>query len=99
MKTRLAHKIINTTSVFQNWDSNYQPYSVPQQQKALKTMKIPLGIRETMLEYGVFLKIPTEYRRYNTVSIMQVMESRNMHPSSVKEYRKCMRELLKGEKR
>lgn len=96
MKTRLAHKIINTTSVFQNWDSNYQPYSVPQQRKALKTMKISLEIRKPMLEYGVFFKVPTEYRRYNTVNIMQVMESRNMRPSSMKEYRKCMKLLLKG---
>lgn len=50
MKTRLAEKILYVTSVFGNWDSNYQPYSVPQQQKALKTLKIPMDIRRTMLE-------------------------------------------------
>lgn len=98
MKIRLAEKIFYVTSIFQNWDSNYQPYSVPQQQKALKTLKIPMPIRESMLEYGVFRKVPTEYRRYNTVQIMQVMEKKNMHPTSVKEYRKCMRKILKGGK-
>lgn len=30
MKIRLAEKILGVTSVFGNWDSNYQPYSVPQ---------------------------------------------------------------------
>lgn len=54
MKIRLAEKILYVTSVFGNWDSNYQPYSVPQQQKALKTLKIPMDIRKTMLEYGVY---------------------------------------------
>lgn len=97
MKTRLAHKIINTTSVFENWDSNYQPYSVPQQLKALKTMKIPMSIRETMLEHGVFSKTPIEYRRYNPAEIAQIMMSRGMNPYSVKEYRKCMKKLLEGE--
>ena len=65
MKTRLAKKIINTTSVFGNWDSNYQPYSVSQQQKALKTMKIPMSVRNTILEYGVYMKLPKEYRKHN----------------------------------
>ena len=49
MKIRLAEKILYVTSVFGNWDSNYQPYSVPQQQKALKTLKIPMDIRRSML--------------------------------------------------
>ena len=65
MKTRLSKKIINTTSVFGNWDSNYQPYSVSQQQKALKTMKIPMSVRNTILEYGVYRKLPKEYRKHN----------------------------------
>ena len=58
MKKRLAKKIINTTDVFGNWDSNYQPYSVSQRQKALKTMKIPMSIRSTISEYVVYGKLP-----------------------------------------
>ena len=72
MKIRLAKKIINTTAVFGNWDSNYQPYSVPQQQKALKTMKIPMSVRETILEYGVYGKSPKEYRKYNGIRNYQL---------------------------
>ena len=94
MKTRLAEKILYVTSVFGNWDSNYQPYSVPQQQKALKTLKIPMDIRRTMLEYGVFGKIPVEYRRYNPIEIAQIMLSKNMNPASVKEFRRCMKQIL-----
>ena len=58
MKIRLAKKIINTTDVFGNWDSNYQPYSISQQQKALKTMKIPMSVRRTISEYVVYGKLP-----------------------------------------
>lgn len=58
MKTRLAKKIINTTDIFGNWDSNYQPYSVSQRQKALKTMKIPMSARNTILEYVLYGKLP-----------------------------------------
>jgi len=95
MKTRLAKKIINTTSVFGNWDSNYQPYSVSQQQKALKTMKIPMSVRKTILEYGVYGKLPKEYRKYNPCTIARAMESKGMYPSNMKEYRMCIRKLLK----
>lgn len=94
MKIRLAEKILYVTSIFQNWDSNYQPYSVPQQQKALKTLKIPMNIRESMLNYGVFRKVPIEYRRYNTMQITQLMMQYGMEPRTVKEYRKCMKQLL-----
>ncbi len=94
MKIRLAEKILGVTSVFGNWDSNYQPYSVPQQQKALKVLKIPMNIRETMLEYGVFGKIPVEYRKYNPIEISQIMLSKNMNPASVKEFRRCMKQIL-----
>lgn len=94
MKTRLANKINHTASVYGNWDSNYQPYSVPQQQKAVKVMKFPVGMRGAVLEFGVFKKVPIEYKKYNTIEVMQVMESRNMNPSTVKEYRKCMKLIL-----
>ena len=86
MKIRLAEKILYVTSVFGNWDSNYQPYSVPQQQKALKTLKIPMDIRRSMLEYGVYGKIPVE--------ISQIMLSKNMNPASIKEFRRCMKQIL-----
>lgn len=94
MKKRLAKKILYVTSVFGNWDSNYQPYSIPQQQKALKVLKIPMDIRDTILEYGVFGKIPVEYRKYNPVEIFQIMLSKNMNPGSVKEFRRCMKQIL-----
>lgn len=94
MKIRLAEKILYVTSIFQNWDSNYQPYSIPQQQKALKTLKIPMNIRESMLECGVFGKIPVEYRKYDPVEISQLMMQYGMEPRTVKEYRKCMKQIL-----
>lgn len=94
MKIRLAEKILYVTSVFKNWDSNYQPYSVPQQQKALKVLKIPMDIRKTMLEYGVFGKIPVEYRKYNPMEIAKIMHRKNMNPNSVKEFRMCMKLIL-----
>lgn len=55
MKIRLAEKIFHSASIFGNWDSNYQPYSIPQQQKALKTLKIPMSVRGALLECGVFV--------------------------------------------
>lgn len=95
MKIRQAEKIIYATSIFGNWDSNYQPYSVTQQEKALKILKIPMSIRKSMLEYGVYGKIPVEYRKFNPVAIANVMHKYNMNPESIKEYRKCMMRLLK----
>lgn len=94
MKSRLAKKIAKTTFAYQNWDSNYQPYSVPQQQKMIT--KTPYGIesKKAMLEYGVFRKVPIEYRRCNTVQIVQLFQVYDMHPKSVKEYRACMKRLL-----
>ena len=94
MKIRLAEKILYVTSIFGNWDSNYQPYSIPQQQKALKTLKIPMNIRQTRLEYGIYGKIPIEYRKYNPVEIAQLMIHYNMNPQNIKEYHKCMKRIL-----
>ena len=94
MKARLAKKIAKTTFSYQNWDSNYQPYSVPQQQKMIS--KTPYGIesKKAMLEYGVFRKVPIEYRKYNTIQIVQLFHAYNMHPKNQKEYRTCMKQLL-----
>lgn len=94
MKIRLAEKIFHVASVFGNWDSNYQPYSIPQQQKALKALKIPMDIRNILLEYGVFGKIPVEYRKYNPMQIAQVMLAKNMNPGSVKEFHRCVKLIL-----
>lgn len=63
-------------------------------QKALKTLKIPMNIRQTMLEYGVYGKIPIEYRKYNPVEIAQLMIHYNMNPQNIKEYHKCMKRIL-----
>lgn len=62
--------------------------------KALKTLKIPMNIRQTMLEYGVYGKIPIEYRKYNPVEIAQLMIHYNMNPQNIKEYHKCMKRIL-----
>lgn len=94
MKIRLAEKILYVTSIFGNWDSNYQPYSVPQQQKALKVLKVPMNIRKSMLEYGVYGKISTEYRGYSPIQVSQAMLKHKMSPGNIKEYRRCMRQLL-----
>nr|DAL81883.1 MAG TPA: hypothetical protein [Caudoviricetes sp.] len=53
-----------------------------------------MDIRDTILEYGVFGKIPVEYRKYNPVEIFQIMLSKNMNPGSVKEFRRCMKQIL-----
>lgn len=94
MKIRQAKKIIYATFIFRNFDSNYQPYSASQQQKALKILKIPIDIRESMLRYDVYGKVPVEYRKFNPVAIANVMHKYNMNPKSIKEYRKCIIELL-----
>lgn len=41
-----------------------------------------MDIRDTILEYGVFGKIPVEYRKYNPVEIFQIMLSKK-HESRV----------------
>ena len=38
MKTRIAKKIIKQTFLFGNWDTDRQPYTIPQQHKALKVL-------------------------------------------------------------
>lgn len=86
MKSRLAQKIAKITFAYQNWDSNYQPYSIPQQQTMIA--KTPFGIesKKAMLEYGVFYKVPTKCRKYNTMKIMQLMCHYEVNPENGKEY-------------
>ena len=38
MKKRIAKKIIKTTGSYMNWDTDRQPYTIPQQRKALKAL-------------------------------------------------------------
>ena len=40
MKKRIANKIIKQTFLFGNWDTDRQPYTIPQQRKAFKVVKI-----------------------------------------------------------
>ena len=38
MKKRIAKKIVNKIGDFINWDTDRQPYTIPQQRKALKVL-------------------------------------------------------------
>lgn len=38
MKKRTARKITNAIASYANWDTDYQPYTIPQQRKAFKVM-------------------------------------------------------------
>ena len=38
MKTRIAKKINKQTFLFGNWDTDRQPYTIPQQRKAYKVL-------------------------------------------------------------
>lgn len=40
MKKRIAKKIINVVGDFINWDTDRQPYTIPQQRKAFKILQI-----------------------------------------------------------
>lgn len=66
MKTRLAKKIVRTTYKFENFDSNYQPYSPNQQLKALKvqTRGCPRSTKECLYRFGIIKKVPLKYRKY-----------------------------------
>lgn len=39
MKKRIAKKILNAMASFGNWDTDRQPYTIPQQRKALKVLR------------------------------------------------------------
>lgn len=65
MKTRLANKIGRTTFIFAEYGSNYQPYSIPQQHKAIKVVcrKLKKEDRETLRQFAVYHKVPLKYRK------------------------------------
>lgn len=65
MRTRLAKKIMNTTFAFRSFDGNYQPYSIPQQRKAIKVLT--RGNSEEVkqcLKDCVTDKVPNKYRKW-----------------------------------
>lgn len=86
MKLRLAQKIAKKVSAYQNWDSNYQPYSVPQQQKMVSKTPYSVDAKRTILKYGIFYKVPTKCRKYNVMKIVQLMCHYEVHPKNGKEY-------------
>lgn len=86
MKSRLAKKIAKIVSAYQNWDSNYQPYSVPQQQKMVSKIPYSADAKRTILKYGIFYKVPINCRKYNVIKIVQLMCHYEVHPNSGKEY-------------
>lgn len=91
MKARLAKKIIGRTFAFRNWDSNYQPYSIPQQQRMIAKMPYSFESKQTMLGYGIVGKIPTEFRKCNPVKIFRLMERYKADPKTFKEYKAFLR--------
>jgi hypothetical protein len=91
MKARLAKKIAGRTFAFKNWDSNYQPYSIPQQQKMIAKTPYSFEAKQTMIKYGVVGKIPTEFRKCNPVKILRLMAHYEADPKNLKEYKDFFR--------
>lgn len=69
MKTRLANKICRTTFKFSEYCSNYQPYSISQQHKAIKVVcrKLKKEDRELLRNFAVYYKVPLKYRKINGI--------------------------------
>lgn len=91
MKARLAKKIAGITFSFKNWDSNYQPYSIPQQLKMIAKTPFCFEAKQTMLKYGVVGKIPTEFRKCNPVKILRLTVHYEADPKNLKEYKDFFR--------
>lgn len=91
MKARLAKKIAKITFSFKNWDSNYQPYSIPQQQKMIAKMPYSFEAKQKTLKYGVVGKMPTEFRKYHPLKILRLMEHYEAYPKNLKEYKDFFR--------
>lgn len=91
MKVRLAKKIAKITFSFKNWDSNYQPYSIPQQQKMIAKTPYSFEAKQTILKYGVVGKIPTEFRKCNPVKILRLTVHYEADPKNLKEYKDFFR--------
>lgn len=65
MKVRLARKILITTLLFKGVVSNYQPYTIEQQKKALKVAgrKYDKVTRISMYTNVPVPKVPLKYRK------------------------------------
>lgn len=48
MKKRLANKIFAALYAYKSFETDRQPYSIAQQRKAIKVLKIPTSIRPTL---------------------------------------------------
>lgn len=65
MKSRLAKKIARQTFRFSNWDTNYQPYSINQQKKAIKvaTKGYSADAKQCLYSFGIVKKVPTKEKK------------------------------------
>lgn len=91
MKARLAKKIAGITFSFGNLDSNYQPYSIPQQLKMIAKTPFCFEAKQVMLKYGVKGKVPKEFRKYSPAKIFQLMAYYEADPKNVKGYKDFIR--------
>lgn len=90
MKKRQAKKIIKNVVLFKGWNSNYQPYSIPQQISALAHVGFPSDVIARLL----FYKIPIKYRCIDPTRIAGAMMQNKMQPTCAKEYDRYMKRLL-----
>lgn len=93
MKARLAKKIAGITFSFGNLDSNYQPYSIPQQLKMIAKTPFCFEAKQTILKYGVKGKEPKEFRKYNPEKILQLMVYYKVEPKNTKEYKAFIQDM------
>lgn len=65
MNARLAKKILKTILLFQGFVSNYQPYSISQQRKALKVAgrNYSRASRESIYKNIPIPKVPNKFRK------------------------------------
>ena len=65
MKARTAKKILTKLLYFKGFVSNYQPYSINQQKKALKVSARNYSIytKVPMYDYIPVKKVPKKYRK------------------------------------
>lgn len=93
MNKRQSKKIIQRLVFFRNWQSNYQPYSIPQQIIAF----IRLGFRKNEIGDLLHYKVPIRYRLYHPRRIALAMLQEKLQPTNAKEYDACMC-ILRGER-
>lgn len=89
MKKRQSIKIIKRIISFKQWNSNYQPYSIPQQRIAFSHV----GCHLSEISNCLFYKIPVKYRFLDPKRIAGAMVVYQMQPTTAKEYDLCMQKL------